>query len=96
VTPRIRNIRAAVEAVHKCKAQHEGSIPVIEIHGKNAVWEGVVEVFAITGHPEATRCYGWAFSDDDNERRYVAVLELPPVDSPHTAVRAAIASGLQK
>jgi hypothetical protein len=59
------------------------------------VWDGVVEVFNLTGHPRAKRCYGWTFIEND-EPHYVTVLELPPVDSPHAAVRAAIASGQQK
>jgi len=33
---------------------------------------------------------------DGGETRYIGVLELPPVDSPQTAVRAAIVSKAQK
>lgn len=47
----------------KCKAQHEKSVPVIEMFGDKTVWEGVVESFAITGHPKAKRCYAWSFLD---------------------------------
>ena len=56
------------------------------------------EVFAITGHPKAKRCYAWGHvsGDDDQARRYVCVLELPPVDSPETAVRAGIMSEIKK
>ena len=59
------------------------------------VWDGVVELFELTGHPQAKRCYAWSFIDN-GEPRYVAVLELPPVNSPRAAVQAAIASGQQK
>ncbi len=59
------------------------------------VWDGVVEVFQLSGHPQAKRCYAWSFSEDEGPH-YVAVLALPPVDSACTAVRAAIASGQQK
>ena len=31
--------------------------------GDKTVWEGVVESFAITGHPKAKRCYAWSFLD---------------------------------
>jgi hypothetical protein len=41
--------------------------------------------------PELSRNF-----DDNGETRYIGVLELPPVESPQTAVRAAIASGQQK
>ena len=56
------------------------------------VWQGEVEVFDIRGHPKAKRAYAWAHATGENDkaRRYVAVLELPPVDSPQTAVKAAV------
>ena len=55
------------------------------------VWEGVVEVFALQGHPTATRCYVWSHTVDGSEkRRFVAVLHQGPVNSPKAAVRAAI------
>lgn len=95
MSERIENIRQAVEAMHGCKATHERSVPVKEMFGTQTAWEGVVESFALTGHPKAQRCYAWGF-DDNGEIRYIGVLELPPVESPQTAVRAAIASGQQK
>ncbi len=94
MSDRVENIQQAVEAMHGCKAVHEQSIPVIERFGKETVWEGVVGSFALTGHPKAKRCYAWSYQDGA-ETGYVGVLELPPVDSPQTAVRAAIASGSQ-
>ena len=94
MSERIENIRRAIEAMHECSASHEGSVPVKEMFGTQTAWEGVVESFALSGHARAKRCYGWSF--DDGEPRYVGVLELPPVESPQTAVRAAIASGQQK
>jgi hypothetical protein len=96
VSERIENIRQAVEVMHECKATHERSVPVKEMFGPQTTWEGVVESFVLTGHPKAQRCYAWSFEDDAGNPRYVAVLELPPVESPNTAVRAAIASGQQK
>ena len=93
---RIEDICRVVEVTHNCAAKHEYSVPVIEMFGKDEIWEGVVEMFALTGHPNARRCYAWNFSDHDAEPHYVAVLELPPVFSPHTAVRAAIASGQKR
>ena len=96
MSKRIEDIRLVVEVMHNCAAKHERSVPVIEMFGKDEIWEGVVEIFALTGHPNAKLCYAWNFADDDAEPHYVAVLELPPVSSPHTAVRAAIASGQKK
>ena len=53
--------------------------------------DGAVEVFRLTGHPKAKRCYAWSFTEG-KETRFVTVLEIPPVESAQTAVRAAIAS----
>jgi hypothetical protein len=96
MSKRIEDIRRVVEVTHNCAAKHEDSVPVIEMFGKDEIWEGVVELFALTGHPNARRCYAWNFANADAEPHYIAVLELPPVSSPHTAVRAAIASGQKK
>lgn len=94
MTERIENLRTAIETIHKCGVGHEGSIVVVEKFGKETVWEGVVELFALTGHPEATRCYGWSHPEGVNDKgeRFVTVLEIPPVVSPVMAVRAAIAA----
>jgi hypothetical protein len=53
------------------------------------VWSGEVEVFKLKNHPNARRCYAWAYQDD-GKTQYTAFLELPPVSSPETAVRAAL------
>ena len=91
---RIDDIRRAVEAVHGCSAKYECSFPVTEKRGEETVWEGFVESFALSQHPKAKRCYAWSFMERD-EPRYVAVLELPPITSPHSALRAAIAGEQQ-
>ena len=92
---RIENLRTAIETMHGCKATHERSVPIVEMFGNKTVWEGVVESFALTGHAKAKRCYAWSYQDN-GETQYINVLEIPPVVSPQTAVRAAIASGSQK
>jgi len=58
----------------------------------------MVEVFDITGHPKAKRAYGWSHKagKDDQEERFVTVLEIPPVVSPETAVKVAIAAEVKK
>jgi hypothetical protein len=89
---RIEEIREAIESMHKCSAKYVESVDVLETFEGRTVWDGVVEVFDISGHPQAKRCYAWTFKEN-GEQRYVTVLELPPVKSPVTAVRAAIASG---
>lgn len=92
---RIAQIQLAVEKAADCPAQHLESVPVVEVFRGKTVWEGVVEAFAITGHAKAEKAYGWSYQDGA-ETRFVAVLEIPPVTSPTTAVRAAIAAEHRK
>jgi hypothetical protein len=58
------------------------------------LWEGEVVVFETPDHPQAKRAYAWSYgsTNSDKETRYVVVLEIPPVTSPQTAVKAAIAA----
>lgn len=78
--------------LHKCGATWRESVPVHEVFRGLTVWKGAVEVFDLTGHPKAKRCYGWSHPEgkDDKGERFVAVLEIPPVESAITAVRASI------
>ena len=98
----LARLTLAIEHLHKCGAKHRESVPVHEVFKGQTVWQGDVEVFDLTGHPKAKRCYGWSHLDkpDDSEERFVAVLELPPVESAVTAVRVQIVkdvkSGKQK
>jgi hypothetical protein len=92
---RIDEIREAIQTMHKCTAKYVESVDVVEKFEGKTVWDGVVEVFDLSGHAQASRCYAWTFKED-GQQRYVTVLELPPVTSPATAVQAAIASGQQK
>ena len=92
----IAELQAAILNVHGATSTHVETVPVVEEFQGETVWQGDVEVFDIHGHPKAKRCYGWGYStDDDRGRRYVAVLEMPPVTSPQTAVQAAILSEIK-
>ncbi len=84
-------LQAAVERMHHCKARLAQSVPVRERHGNATVWEGVVHVFDLTGHPKATTAYAWSSPiEGSDKRRFFAVLHQGPVTSPVEAVRAAI------
>jgi hypothetical protein len=91
VTERIANIQKAVEKAAECSATHLESSAVVEGFREQTIWEGVVEIFALEGHAKAKRAYGWQ-TGHGADVQFTAVLEIPPVDSPNTAVRAAIAS----
>lgn len=89
MSERIAKLLDAIRVMHHCRAEHVQSVPVREMFGEQVAWEGVVEVFNLTGHPKAKRCYGWSYLDK-GETQFATVLEIPPVDSPQTAVRASI------
>ena len=88
MSERISDIHKAVEK-QAGRATHVRSAPVSEQFEGQTVWEGVVEVFDLHEHPKAKRAYGWQRWDNDL-KQYTVVLEIPPVDSPENAVRAAI------
>jgi hypothetical protein len=89
MSERIDKLREAIRVMHRCAAVHLESVPIREMFGANVAWEGVVEVFAIQGHPKAKRCYAWNY-ELGAASQFVTVLEIPPVTDAQTAVRASI------
>lgn len=83
--------------LHDCSATWRESVAVREVFRGKTLWQGAVEVFDLQGHPKAKRCYGWSHPEgaDNTGERFVAVLEIPPVDSPQTAVKVAIVSDIK-
>lgn len=90
-----KTLSEIIEHLHGVKATWIESVPVREVFNKLVAWEGEVEVFALDGHPKAKKCYAWQYRDKD-ETKTVTVLEIPPVDSPQTAVQVAIANEARK
>jgi hypothetical protein len=88
----IEELEDVIRRVHGVEATHVESVPVKEMFRGETVWEGVVEVFDLAGHPTATRAYAWSHDTDDpaNPKRHVAVLHLHPIKSAEDAVKAAI------
>ncbi len=84
--------KTAVERSHGCTAQHVETVPVREVFQGKTAWQGTVEVFTIQGHAKAKRAYAWGYPNEDRGGKFdfVTVLEIPPVMSPQTAVKAAI------
>lgn len=87
----LRKLQEAIRAVHGCEATHIETVPVTEYFEGRLAWTGDVEVFKVTGHLRAKRCYAWGY-DENGTHRTTAVLEIPPVDSPSAAVTVAIAA----
>lgn len=83
-------LRDAIRHLHGCASTWVESVPVREEHQGAVVWEGEVQVFDLTGHPKAKRCYAWSHATEGARRRFHAVLAVPPVDGPVMAVRTAV------
>jgi len=84
-------LQHAIESQHGGAAELVQSVPVKETHANMVVWEGIVHVFDLTGHPAATRAYAWSSPiKGSDKRRFFAVLHQGAIRSPGDAVRAAI------
>jgi len=88
----IEELKEVIRNLHGAEAEHVESVPVTEKFQGKTIWDGVVEVFDLKGHPQTNRVYAWAHETDEpkGQRRHVTVLHLHPAISPRTAVRAAI------
>ncbi len=86
----IEELKNVIKQMHGADATHVESVPVTETFQGKTVWDGVVEVFELHGHPKASHAYAWISETEKQIKRHIAVLKIPPVVSPITAVRAAI------
>lgn len=85
------NLKEALERLHGGSATLVQAVPVRDCFKGEVAWEGVVHVFDLEGHPKANRAYAWSSPIEGSEkRRFFAVLQIPPIESPLDAVRAAI------
>jgi hypothetical protein len=91
MTP-IEELRDAIHRLHGGEATHRESIPVKETFQGQTVWDGVVEVFNLRGHPKTDTVYAWLHDTGDSKQpfRPVTVLHIHPALSPIAAVRAFI------
>ena len=81
----LASFHRAIRATHGGEPTLIARERVNETFEGEPVWTGEVLVFALEGHPSASRVYAW-----EVDGRVTAVLHQPPVDSPAAAVRAAI------
>jgi hypothetical protein len=88
----LEELEEIIHKLHGVHSTHVQSVPVTEKFEDKVLWDGVVEVFQLHGHPKATHAYAWSHQTDDpkHPKRSVAVLKIPPAVSPETAVRVAI------
>jgi len=88
----IDELQETIRKLHGVDSTHVETVPVKETFKGKTVWEGLVEVFTLHGHPKTDRIYAWMHDTDnpDNPKRHVTVLHVHPINSAIEAVRAAI------
>ena len=67
----IDELRDVIRRLHGVESEHLKSVPVKETFRGETVWEGLVEVFYLTGHPKAAIAYAWSHDtgDPDHPKR---------------------------
>ncbi len=86
----ISELQGVIRRLHGVESKHVESVSVKEMFQGRTVWEGIVEVFELHGHPKAPRVYAWSHDADGPKKRHVTVLHVAPITSAVEAVRAAI------
>jgi hypothetical protein len=87
----IERLQMVIRHLHGCDSTWEKTVPVVEEFQGQTVWDGDVEVFAVT-HPKAKNAYAW--SDEDGN--FTAVLGIPPATDPQNAVKVSIVAAAKK
>jgi hypothetical protein len=88
----IEELREVIHKLHGVTATHVESVPVHEMFQGKTVWDGIVEVFHLDGHPKTDTAYAWLHDtgEPDKPFRHVTVLRIKPALTPLAAVQAFI------
>ena len=88
----IEELKDVIRKLQSAEATHVESVPIKEQFQGQTVWDGIVEVFHLRGHPKTDRVYAWSHETDNPQKpkKHVTILHVHPVTSPQAAVRAAI------
>ena len=89
----IERLKQVIFHLHKSGAIHLGSVHVDEVFHGNTLWRGDVEMFELTEHPKAKRCYGWTYGEPEE---FITILELPPVTDAQSAVKVGVSYQIKK
>jgi hypothetical protein len=87
----LAELTKVVRQRHGQEAQHMLTVLVNDIAEGNYVWDITVEVFGLRWNPRARRCYAWGQPKAEGGWDIITVLEIRPVVSPQSAVKAALA-----
>jgi hypothetical protein len=89
--PYIEHLQMAIKKTLGLESKHVETLEVVETFRGQILFDGDVEVFDVSGHSDAKRCYAWA-KDHEIGSNSTVVLERPPIRSALDAVRAALAT----
>jgi hypothetical protein len=89
----IARLQLTIQHLHNCAAVHRETVPVHEVFRGKTLWKGDVEVFDLTGHLKAKRCYGWSYGEPEE---FITILELPPVTNAESAVKVGVSYQIKK
>ena len=87
-------LQRIIAELHGCSSEHVETVAVHEVFLGRTMWQGNVEVFAVTGHPRAQRCYAWIHPRTRKRKRsrFFAVLGSSAVKSALDAVKFMLVS----
>lgn len=91
----LKGLQDAIRVVHGSESRHLTTSAVKSVFEGSTAWEGEIETFELLSHPKARKCHTWGFVEN-GQLKTTAVLELPPVDSPSSAVDVALAAKARK
>ena len=89
----IERMKQVIFHLHKSVSKHVESIFVEETYHGETLWRGYVEVFELTDHSKAKRCYGWTYGEPEE---FITILELPPVTDAQSAVKVGVSYQIKK
>jgi hypothetical protein len=87
----IPTLQLTILTFYGCQSSHIESVAVTEVFNDQVTWDGTVEVFTLNGRPNANRAFAWSYKEG-SKTKIAAVLGVPPVVSPQTAVQVAMAA----
>ena len=86
------DLTSAIENKARCAVTYLHTQPVKLVSDGIVLWKGQVEVFQLSGHPEAKVAYGWGVPNFEGKMEYFTVIAKPPLETPVAAVKAYLAS----
>jgi hypothetical protein len=93
----IEELQSVIHKLHGAEATHRESVSVKETWQGRTVWDGIVEVFHLKGHPKTDKVYAWLHDTGEpgSAPQHITVLHIHPALTPLDAVRAFIMQEIQ-